>query len=246
MSSSHDLVTALKAELRRAGITYAALAVELGLAESSVKRIFAKRDMPLSRIDQVLAVLHLDFADLARLVAQASPQRSELTLAQERAVVADPKLLLVAICAQSLWTLEQITAAYALSKPQALACLLALDKLGFIELRANNRYSLKIAKTFRWRPDGPVMQFFRDHAVADYYSGGFDGPGELLMLVHGQIGLAQAALFNERLQRLAADFSQQHVADQKLPAAEKCAYTVVLAMRSWLFAPFRDLLRPAA
>lgn len=88
MSSSQDLVTALKAELRRAGITYAALALELGLAESSVKRIFAKRDMPLSRIDQVLAVLHLDFADLARRVAQASPQRSELTLTQERAVVA--------------------------------------------------------------------------------------------------------------------------------------------------------------
>ena len=60
------------------------------------------------------------------------------------------------------------------------------------------------------------------------------------------IDQAQAALFNERLQRLAADFSQQHVADQKLPASEKCAYTVVLGMRSWLFAPFRDLLRPGA
>ena len=246
MSTTQDLVTTLKAELRRAGITYAQLAGELGLAESSVKRIFAKRDMPLSRIDQVLAVLHMDFADLARLVAQAAPQRSELTLAQERAVVADPKLLLVAICAQSLWTLEQITDAYAISKPQGVACLLALDKLGFIELHAGNRYRLKTAKTFRWRPDGPVMQFFRQHAVADYYSGGFDGPAELLMLVHGHISGGQATLFNERLQRLAADFSQQHVADQKLPAAEKCAYTVVLGMRSWLFAPFRGLLRPAA
>jgi hypothetical protein len=47
-------------------------------------------------------------------------------------------------------------------------------------------------------------------------------------------------------QAQAADFSQQHVADQKLPAADKCAYTVVLGMRSWLFAPFRELLRPAA
>ena len=243
MSSSQDLITALKAELRRAGITYAQLAKELKLAESSVKRIFAKGDLPLSRIDQVLAVLHMDFADLARQVVSASPQRSELTLAQERAVVADPKLLLVAICAQSLWTLEQITETYAISKPQAVACLLALDKLGFIELRAQNRYRLKIDKTFRWRPDGPVMQFFRQHAVADYYSGGFDGEGELLMLVHGHIGTAHAVTFNERLQRLAQDFSQQHVADQKLPAADKCAYTLVLGMRSWLFAPFRDLMR---
>jgi len=243
MSSSQTLVTALKAELRRAGITYAQLAAELGLAESSVKRIFAKGDMPLSRIDEVLAVLHMDFSELARAVALATPQRSELTLAQEKAVVADPKLLLVAICAFSLWTLEQITDTYALSKPQAVACLLALDKLGFIEMRANNRYRLKVDKTFRWRASGPVMQYFREHAVADYYEGGFDGPGELLMLVHGHIATSQAALFNEKLQRLAQDFSQQHVADQKLPAAEKCAYTVVIGMRSWLFAPFRELLR---
>jgi transcriptional regulator with XRE-family HTH domain len=148
MSSTLDLVTTLKAELRRAGITYAHLATELGMAESSIKRIFAKGDMPLSRIDEVLAVLKMDFAELARLVANASPAQQEMTLEQERAVVRDPKLLLTAICALSQWTLEQIVEVYAISKPQAVACLLALDKLGFLELRANNRYRLKIDKTF--------------------------------------------------------------------------------------------------
>ena len=243
MSSTQDLITTLKAELRRAGITYAQLAVELGMAESSIKRVFAKGDMPLSRIDEVLAVLKMDFAELARLVALDSPLRREMTLEQERAVVADPKLLLAAICALSQWTLEQMVQTYSLSKPQAVGCLLALDKLGFLELRANNRYRLKIDKTFRWRPDGPVMQFFRQHAVGDYFSGDFGDVGELLMLVHGQISPAQAALFNERLQRLAQDFAQQHLADQKLPLSDRTAYTMVIGMRSWLFAPFRQLLR---
>ena len=242
-SSSHTLVVVLKAELRRAGITYAELAQALGLAESSVKRIFAKGDLSLSRIDEVLAVLKMDFAELARQVALDSPLRREMTLEQERAVVADPKLLLAAICALSQWTLEQMVQTYSLSKPQAVGCLLALDKLGFLELRANNRYRLKIDKTFRWRPDGPVMQFFRQHAVGDYFSGDFGGVGELLMLVHGQISPAQAALFNERLQRLAQDFAQQHLADQKLPLSDRTAYTMVIGMRSWLFAPFRLLLR---
>ena len=236
----------LKAELRRAGLTYADVARELGLAESSIKRMFAKADMPLSRIDEVLAVLKMDFAELAREVALASPPRHGLTLEQERAVVADPKLLLVAICTQSQWTLEQITDIYTLSRPQAVGCLLALDKLGFIELRANNHYRLKIDKTFRWRPDGPVMQFFREHAVADYFEGGFDGAGELLMLVHGQVTAGQAALFNDRLQRLAQDFAQQHLANHKLPETDKQAYTVLIGMRSWLFAPFRALMRTPA
>jgi hypothetical protein len=116
-----------------------------------------------------------------------------------------------------------------------VACL-AAGPLGIIELRPLNRYRLKLDKTFRWRPTGPVMQYFRRHVVDDYFSGGFDGEGETLMLVHGQISRAQAAMFNERLQRLAQDFAQQHLADQKLPADQKqTAYTMVIGMRSWLF-----------
>ena len=45
MSTTQDLITALKAELKAAGITYADLARELGMAESSIKRVFAKADM---------------------------------------------------------------------------------------------------------------------------------------------------------------------------------------------------------
>ncbi len=243
MSSTRELVTALKAELRRAGITYAELAQELGMAESSIKRMFARGEMPLSRVDAVLGVLRMDFVELARQIALASAQRVELTLEQETAVVADPKLLLCAICVLSLWSVDEIVQTYALSKPQAVACLMALDRLGIIELRARHQYRLRIDKTFRWRADGPVMRYFREHAVADYFEGGFDGHGELLMLVHGQVAPAHAVIFNERLQRLAQDFAQQHVADQKLKAADKEAYSLVIGMRSWLFAPFRNLMR---
>lgn len=243
MSTTLDLVTALKAELRQSGITYAQLARELGMAESSVKRIFAKGDMPLSRIDEVLAVLKMDFAELAARVVHAQPARKELTLEQEKAVVADRRLLLVAICALSQWTFEQIVATYALSDAQVVAYLVALDRLGVIELRPFNRYRLKLDKTFRWRADGPVMAYFRQHVVGDYFDGGFDGEGEMLMLVHGRIGKSLAGTFVERLQRLGQDFAQQHLADQKLPEAQKEAYTMIVGMRSWLFAAFRDLKR---
>ena len=79
MSTDHDLVAALKV----AGITCADLAQKLGMAESSIKRIFAKADMPLSRIDDVLRVLKMDFAEPARKIADARPLHRELTLAQE-------------------------------------------------------------------------------------------------------------------------------------------------------------------
>jgi len=245
MSTTYDLVTTLKAELKAAGITYADLAAQLGMAESSIKRVFAKADMPLSRIDEVLRVLKMDFAELARKVADAQPLRSELTLEQEKAVVADRKLLLLAICALSQWTFEQMTATYTFSDADCVKYLLQLDRLGIIELRPLNRYRLKVAKGFRWRPHGPVMQYFRKHVVDDYYSGGFDGEGEMLMLVHGQISKGLAATFVERLQRVGQDFAQQHLADQKLGPDQKRPYTLVVGMRSWLFVAFRDLKRDA-
>ena len=68
----------------------------------------------------------------------------------------------------------------------------------------------------------------------------------MLALVHGQIGLGLAASFNQRLARVAQDFAQQHLADQKLPAEHKRPYTLVIGMRSWLFSVFRDLKREGA
>ncbi|MEY4764760.1 MAG: hypothetical protein RI907_1433 [Pseudomonadota bacterium] len=243
MSSSIELVHAIKAELKASGVTYAELARRLGLAESSIKRMFAKGDMPLSRVDEVCRALKLDFADLARRVADAQPQRLELTLAQEKAVVADRKLLLVAICCLSQWTFEQMVGAYLLTEVECIRCLTKLDKLGIIELKPLNRYRLRVAKTFRWRPHGPVMQFFRQHVVDDYFAGGFEGDDELLLLVHGSLGPGQASALGERLQRTAEDFARQHLADQRLPQAQRKPYTLVVGLRSWWFQAFVDLWR---
>ncbi len=243
MSTTADLILALKRELKATHLTYADLAKKLGMAESSVKRMLAKGDMPLSRIDAICRALKLDFAELARRVADAQPLLAELTQAQEKAVVADKKLLLVAICVLSQWTLEQIVASYRLSEAEGVKYLAQLDRIGIIELRPLNRYRLKLAKTFRWRPHGPVMDYFREHALLDYYSGGFDGHGEGLLLVHGSVSRSLAPSFMERLQRVAQDFAQQHQADQKLPEKDREGYTLLLAMRSWEFAAFGALRR---
>ena len=52
-----------------------------------------------------------------------------------------------------------------------------LHRIGIIEFKPLNRNRLKLAKTFSWRPQGPVMDYFRDNALLDYFSGGFEGDG---------------------------------------------------------------------
>ena len=243
MSTTADLVAALKKELKTAQMTYADLAQQLGMAESSVKRMLAKGDMPLSRIDAICRALALDFADLARHVADEQPLLKELTHEQEKAVVADKKLLLMAIWVLSQWTLEQVTGYYRLTEAEGIQYLAQLDRIGIIELRPFNRYRLKLAKTFRWRPHGAVMNYFREHALLDYFAGGFDGPGEGVLLVHGAISRSLAPAFMERMQRVAHDFAQQHLADQKLPQSEREGYTLLLALRSWEFEAFAGMRR---
>ena len=243
MSTTADLVQALKKELKAAQMTYADLADALGMAESSVKRMLAKGDMPLSRIDAICRALGLDFADLARRVADNQPLIKELTQQQEQAVIADKKLLLMAICVLSQWTLEQVLATYRLTEAEGIKYLAQLDRIGIIELRPMNRYRLKLAKTFRWRPHGPVMEYFRENALHDYYAGTFDKVGEGLMLVHGSISRTLAPAFLERLQRVAQDFAQQHLTDQRLPDKEREGYTLLLAMRSWELSVFTAMRR---
>ena len=87
------------------------------------------------------------------------------------------------------------------------------------------------------------MHYFRDNALLDYFSGGFEGDGEGLLLVHGSISRSLAPSFLERMQRVAQDFAQQHQADQKLAAKDREGYTLLLAMRSWEFEAFTKLRR---
>jgi DNA-binding Xre family transcriptional regulator len=243
MPGTTDLVDALKRELKAASLTYADLAKKIGMSESSVKRMFSHREMTLSRVDEICRALKIDFSDMAREVAESQIAVQELTHDQEKALVNSKHALLVGICCLSQWTFEQMMAAYHISEPECIKALTQLDRIGIIELKPLNRYRLKLAKTFRWRPEGPIMKFFRQHVLPDYYAGSFAAADETLMLVHGSIGKDAALGFTEKLQRVAQEFAQQHLADQKLPANQREGFTLVLAMREWEFSAFKDLRR---
>lgn len=243
MTTTADIIVVLKKELKDMQMTYLDLAQELNMSESSVKRMLSKNDMPLSRIDDICRILKIDFAEVARRVVKTEVLLQQLTDEQEKTVVSDKFLLLTAICSLSQWSMEQIVQTYNISEAQCIHCFTQLDKIGIIELRPMNRYSLRLAKTFRWKSDGPVMNFFREHALGDYFAGGFNKPGENLILVHGSIHPSMAPAFTERLQKLAHDFAQQHQLDQKIDREKKQGFTLLLGMREWEFSVFTALKR---
>jgi len=243
MSSPELLMQTLRAELRKAGITYRELAARIGMSESSVKRVFSQGDMSLSRLAGMCKAAGVPMEDVLRQAADAAPQAEVLTLAQERSLVADPKLLLVAICCLAQWSAQQIVETYTLDEAACVRCLVRLDKLGLIELKPLNRYRLRVSRTFRWRPDGPVQGYFRAVVVDDYFSGRFDGAGETLQFVHGRLSRPSAEEMVQRIRQLGGEMARLHQDDQRQRAEDRDGYTLIIGLRSWEFAAFTAMRR---
>ena len=246
MGSPETVMHTLRAELRQAGITYRTIAQRIGMSESSMKRIFSQGDMSLSRLAAICKAAGVSMEDVLRQAADAAPQADVLTLPQERSLVADNKLLLVAICCLGQWSFAQIVETYALTDAECVRCLARLDRLGLIELKPLNRYRMRVARTFRWRPDGPVQQFFREQVVDDYFGGRFDGPGETLLFVHGRLTPQSAQELVQRCQQLGAELARAHQQDQRQSPQARDGVTLMLGLRSWEFAAFTAMRRVAA
>jgi transcriptional regulator with XRE-family HTH domain len=243
MSSPELLLQVLRSEMRAANMTYRGLAERLELSESSIKRMFSQGDMSLSRLALVCKVIGVALEDVLRQAADAAPQSDTLTLAQERALVADLRLLMVATCCLGHWTLEQIVETYAISEAECIGCLLKLDRLALIELKPLNRYRLRVSRAFRWLPDGPVQQLMRQHVVGDFFAGRFDGPGETMLCVHGRLSDPSAQELVQKIQQLAAELARLHQDDQRLQPALRDGYTLMLGLRSWEFSQFTAMRR---
>lgn len=243
MSSPELVLDVLRAELRTANITYKDLAGRIGVSESSVKRMFGQKDMALSRLAQICQVTGIALEEVLRRAADSRPQADFLTLPQETSLVANPRLLLMAICCLGHWSLGQVTETYRLTEPECITLLAELDRLGLIELKPLNRYSLRVSNAFRWLPDGPVQRFFREHVVEDYFAGRFDRPGEALMCLPARLSSASAQELAQKIEQLAGELARLHRNDRRLAPQERDGYTLLVGFRSWEFAAFTALRR---
>lgn len=242
MPQAITLVDTLKRLLKSRGVTYGELAARIDMSEASVKRMFSQKNFTLQRLDQILDASGIGFDELN--AAQGGPKLiSQLSLAQEKEIIGDPHLLVVAVSAMNHIGFDDIVRTYELNEAQVTACLLRLDKIGFLELLPNNRVKLLIARTFSWIANGPIQSYFRSEAAADYLNARFDGEGEVLGMVNVMLSKQSSAALIERLKQVAADIAQQHQNETRVPLEQKQAMSFMLAARPWVPHAFQALLR---
>src|SRR5262245_48423571 len=113
------LISELKRYLKAQGVTYAQLAVRLGLSESSVKRLFATQAFSLERLEQICNLVGLEIGDLVELMNERREFLTELTPEQEDALLADRKLLLMTYLLINGWTLPAIVENFQIDNDEA-------------------------------------------------------------------------------------------------------------------------------
>src|SRR5512140_2899945 len=185
MSEADQLVSTLKQQLKSQGMTYRDVARALKLSEPSVKRLFASGRFTIDRLAQVSNLLGFTLAELSKEALSGRTRLSTLTEKQEREVVSDPKLLMIAVCAINHWTMEEMVEIYKLSVPECIKYLLQLDTLRIIDLLPGNRIRLNVARDFDWLPSGPIRQYFKSKGLNDSLKSDFADEGETMTFVHG-------------------------------------------------------------
>lgn len=237
------LIGELKRHLKAQGITYAALARQLGLSESSVKRLFARQSFSLRRLEEILALVGLEIGDLVAMANERREFLTELTPEQEAALLADPKQLLVTYLLINGWPLAEITRTFAIDEPELERLLIRLHRARIIELLPFNRVKLLTARNFTWRKNGPVQRFFEQEVQREFLSSSFTGPGEHLRFVAGLLSPASLAQMQQSIDRIAREFDELVRRDAALPLGEKNSCSAVFAVRPWEFSMFKALRR---
>jgi len=243
MSQAVAVVEALKRSLKAKNLTYAHVARELKMSEASIKRMFSSYTFTLDRFEQVCQIAGLGLTELAREVDSEKNFISHLTLEQEREVVGNAKLFLIAVCALNHMTLEQILATYDVPKAECIQLLLKLDKIKILELMPRNRIKLKVSPNFAWLPNGPILNYFKKQAQHEYFRSDFDGPNEIIMVINTMLSPASSAQMVAKLRKLAGEFSDLHNDDKQLLIGERRPASVVLALRPWELDAFNKLRR---
>jgi DNA-binding Xre family transcriptional regulator len=243
MSQTREIINTLKKALKAQGKTYADVAVAIGLTEASVKRLFAQQSFSLARLDQVCQLLDIEVSDLIQLMNEQRQSLQQLTVEQEKELIGNMKLLIVAVSVLNRWTMDDILSWYTISEHECVRHLAKLDRLKIIELLPGNRIKLLVAPNFSWLENGPIQFFFQKKIGQEFFNTRFNRDDECLVVLNGMLSVQSNAEFQRKLKRLAREFDALNNDDAALELEERHGTTLVLAMRGWQYGLFKPFLK---
>jgi DNA-binding Lrp family transcriptional regulator len=243
MAQTPALIDILKQSLKTHRLTYADIASRLEMSEANVKRMFAKKRFSMHRFEQICELMQMEMSDLFVLYEASRQRINQLTEQQERELVGDEKLLLVAVSVRNQLSFEQIVEHYQISATECIQYLAKLDRLKIIDLLPDNRIKLRIDEHFSWLPGGPIERFFEREIQRQFLKSRFKGELEQRQFHFGLLGDTSSQIMIEKLESLAHEFTELHKRDLHLPLHKRHNQGLMLAMRPWHLDVFDPLVK---
>jgi DNA-binding Xre family transcriptional regulator len=243
MSQSQAMIQTLKKVIRQQGKTYKDVAVTLQLSEASVKRLFAEKTFSLERFERVCEFVGLEISELIVLMEKQAELIISLTHEQEKELVANVRLLLMAVLLLNHWEFPDITQTYEINELEGIQLMAKLDRMKIIQLQPGNRVKRMVDRSFSWLPNGPIQRFYERSVQAEFFKSTFNGPGEYRVFLNGMLSRHANKEMIKKTQKLVQDFNHYHAEDESLPVNERFGTSLVLAMRPWEIGIFAELRR---
>ncbi len=237
------LIATVKRLLKAQGMTYRDLAVKLGISEPSVKRLFSSGRLTVERLEEISHVLGYTLAEISKEAVSTQIRIDTLTENQERELVSDPRLLVVAVCAINNWTMQEIVTHYLITEQECVLFLLRLDRLRILDLLPGNRIRINVSRNFEWLPGGPIRQYFQTEGQADFLKCAFTREDESHQFLFGMLTEQAASRLLEELRILRQRMLNLHEESLSAPLDRRRGYGLMLAMRSWEPVEFASLRR---
>ena len=243
MAQTAALIAILKQSLKAHNLTYADVGMALDMSEANVKRQFASNRFTLERLEDICHIIQMELSDLFQLYEDSRQRITKLTYEQEEKLVANVKLLLVAVSVRNRLSFSDLLSQYHLTEAECIQLLAQLDRLKIIDLLPNNRIKLRISEDFRWLSDGPIERFFASQLQGKFLASRFTGEMEQRLFLHGLLSDASVKQLLSKMQSLAKEFTELLRHDAKLPLDKRHSIGFILAMRPWDAEIFKPLTR---
>jgi transcriptional regulator with XRE-family HTH domain len=244
MAQKLAIIAEIKRTLKERDITYAQVARHMKLSLPSVKRLLSTGDLSLDRLDQICELLGMEVTELVEQMRQREAPVTRLTNAQEREIIADPRLFFITWLVLNRWRIEDIVEAFKFTPAEVERYLIKLDRLKLIELQPGNRARLRVNSNISWQAGGPMWRYVHQNLLKEFFASDFqDSRAEFRF--YGSI-MSEATLLQIKrtIQNVLRECAELADRDRTLPLDKRTGAAYVFALRPWQYTGFDQFRRP--
>lgn len=230
-SESQRMLATLKRHLKSQGWTAARIAQRLEIGEATAKRWLSGKALTIDRLTALANLCDLSLVELFR-ESENTPANlaRELTLAQERELMADEFMALMFFTILSGYPPEETAADFELPLAMVESSLVRLERLALIDRLSGGRVRALVDRAVIWRK-APMRQLFETRMKTQFMTIDFAAPetayASEVVKLSAQGAAAMAELIEEYRRKVQA-LARNDRETSHLPASW---YTTLAVMR---------------